>query len=756
MKKIKKNKAEEHTSSELMTIKPEHDLNTAKLSSEEIIGIRRQMKKIKPKIINEIEIIQIKATYNPNHVFKDLYKMLFNQKLIFQAAGTILKKKGATTKGVDEKSSDKFNLNIVTEIISDLKEGNYKFKPTKKLFVDKKGKPLSKDKEGQVEIVFDQKQLTKEKIKELKLRVLGILTTKDKIIAEAIRLILNAIYEPEFVRQGVNFGFRPGLGCQDAIKFHVNKSKGNEYMIEADIKGAFDNVNHDILISIIGKKIQDERLLLLIKNGLKCGIFYRGITEETKIGTTQGSNLSPLLYNIYFNEFDNYVNNDFKNYIEDLNKTQKRLIAAKNPFYVKTTKQKAKIKLQDLFNQMENNFIKYGKNSLEYQETLKIFKENQKKYKLLDKIQKNTPTLTKSRCQLRYIYTRYADDWILSTNASLKQTTLFKEMFTNWLKEKLSLELSEQKTFITNLKDKESKARFLGFTLSYHSGKIPKIATYNRYFKIRLDTVRRDKILKISKNNENLIRTKRISHVELITSIDKDRLLNRLIENRFVKKKINQHFGRSKPEWTVLEAPEIVERYNQIIRGYLAYYCINLKYKTELNFIVYLLQYSCLHTLANKFNTTISKIMKKYGKSPNIKWKTQNKIKDIENKTNSSKLISWEMAKNFMRSLITRNNLKTIKVESLNIDEICSIKTINWRTAYKLQKYCCICGTQGDIEYHHVRHVKVGKVEGFLQVMRQLNRKQIPTCKECHKNIHSGKYNGMKLKDLFDSNLVIL
>lgn len=737
-------------------IKPEYDINVAKMTPEEVIGIRKQMKKSKPDIIKEIEAIQKKATYNPKHVFKDLYKMLSNQDLLFQAAGTIMKKKGATTKSIDETSSDKLNLKTITEIILDLKNGNYKFKPTKKLFVDKKGKPLNKNREGEVETLYDQKQLNKEKIKELKLRVLGILTTKDKIIAETLRMILNAIYEPEFIRQGVNFGFRPGLGCQDAIKDHVNKSKANEFMIEADIKGAFDNVDHDILINILRKKIQDERFLLLIKNGLKCGIFYRGITEETKIGTTQGSNLSPLLYNIYFNEFDSYINNDFKNYIENINTTQKRLTAAKNPVYVKITKQKAKIKLQEMFNTMKKNYSELGKENIKYQESLKIFKENKQKYNVLDKLQKNTPTITKSRCKIRYIYTRYADDWILSTNASMEQTTLFKELFTKWLKENLLLELSEQKTSITNLKDKEKKAKFLGFTLSYHPGKIPKISKYNRTIKIRLDTVRRDKIRIIRKSNENLTKTKRISHVELIIAIDKKRLLNRMIENRFIKKKGNQHFGRSKPEWTVLEAPEIIERYNQIIRGYLAYYWINLKYKTELNFIVYLLQYSCLHTLANKFNTTIAKIIKKYGKNPNIKWKIKVKNKDIENQTKSSKLISWEMAKNFMRSFITRNNSKTIKVESLNIDEICSIKTINWRTAYKLQKYCCICGKQDEIEYHHVRHIKTGKVEGFLQVMQQLNRKQIPTCKECHKNIHSGKYNGMKLKDLFDGNLVIL
>jgi hypothetical protein len=206
----------------------------------------------------------------------------------------------------------------------------------------------------------------------------------------------------------------------------------------------------------------------------------------------------------------------------------------------------------------------------------------------------------------------------------------------------------------------------------------------------------------------------------------------------------------------VLQAPEIVERYNQIIRGYLAYYCINLTYKTELNYIVYLLQYSCLHTLAHKYNSTLTKIIYKYGRSPAIKWKIKIKGQTINENEKTSKLISWEMAKSFMRSLLIRNQSNSIKLESKNIDEICSIKQINWRTSYKLQAHCCICGSQEEIEYHHVRHIKVGKTEGFLQVTQKLNRKQISTCKECHQKIHSGIYNGLKLKDLFDANLVIL
>lgn len=125
---------------EIMHIKPEYAIDTAKLSSEEVIGVRKKMKGQKPDTIRALESIQIKSTYNPTHVFKDLYQLLLDKELLLQAAGTIIKKKGATTEGVDQTSTDSLNLGVVTEIIDDLKSGNYKFKPTKKLFVDKKRK----------------------------------------------------------------------------------------------------------------------------------------------------------------------------------------------------------------------------------------------------------------------------------------------------------------------------------------------------------------------------------------------------------------------------------------------------------------------------------------------------------------------------------------------------------------------------------------------------------------------------------------
>jgi retron-type reverse transcriptase len=119
-------------------------------------------------------------------------------------------------------------------------------------------------------------------------------------------MVLQSIYEPEFKKLNSNYGFRPGYGVHDAIQTIKTKAKSMKYAIEADVQGAFDNVDFDILLTILRKKISDEKFLKLIHYSLKCGINYSNQFEESKLGTTQGSIVSPMLYNIYFHEFDKF------------------------------------------------------------------------------------------------------------------------------------------------------------------------------------------------------------------------------------------------------------------------------------------------------------------------------------------------------------------------------------------------------------------------------------------------------------------
>jgi len=132
-----------------------------------------------------------------------------------------------------------------------------------------------------------------------KQRALGIPAIEDKIVQMAISRILNAIYENDF--KDFSYGFRPGKNCHDALERLDYLIKWNpvNYVIDADIKGFFDNMNHSWLIRMLEERINDRHLLRLIKRFLKGGYLEEGRRYKTEQGTPQGGIVSPVLANIY-------------------------------------------------------------------------------------------------------------------------------------------------------------------------------------------------------------------------------------------------------------------------------------------------------------------------------------------------------------------------------------------------------------------------------------------------------------------------
>ena len=132
-----------------------------------------------------------------------------------------------------------------------------------------------------------------------KLRPLGIPATSDKLLQTAVTMILEAIFEPIFL--ACSFGYRPHLGALDAIKelsFHL-QFRGYNYIVEADIKGFFDNIDHDLLMEMLSKKIDDKPFLRLIIKWLKAGVLEECKVINPVTGTPQGGIISPILANIY-------------------------------------------------------------------------------------------------------------------------------------------------------------------------------------------------------------------------------------------------------------------------------------------------------------------------------------------------------------------------------------------------------------------------------------------------------------------------
>ena len=132
-----------------------------------------------------------------------------------------------------------------------------------------------------------------------KKRPLGIPTYEDKLVQKALNEILTVIYEPEFL--DCSYGFRPARNCHDALKeiSRILETRRVSYVVDADIKGFFDNVDHDWMMKFLQERIQDANLLRLIQRFLKAGVMEEGKISETEAGTPQGGVISPTLANVY-------------------------------------------------------------------------------------------------------------------------------------------------------------------------------------------------------------------------------------------------------------------------------------------------------------------------------------------------------------------------------------------------------------------------------------------------------------------------
>lgn len=136
-------------------------------------------------------------------------------------------------------------------------------------------------------------------------RPLGIPTATDKLVQSVAACVLEEIYEPVFSDH--SHGFRKGRSCHTALDEFKHNWNGTKWIIEADIRGCFDNINHDVLIGLLAKRIEDRRFLKLIRSFLEVGYLADWVYNRTYSGTPQGGTVSPILANIYLHELDEWL-----------------------------------------------------------------------------------------------------------------------------------------------------------------------------------------------------------------------------------------------------------------------------------------------------------------------------------------------------------------------------------------------------------------------------------------------------------------
>lgn len=235
-----------------------------------------------------LERIYQNSQTNHDEVFTRLFRYLLRPDIYFLAYQNLYANNGASTPGVDESdTADGFSEEKINKIIETLKNGNYAPKPARRVYINKQNG---------------------------KKRPLGLPTFTDKLVQEALRMIIEAIYEPIFNEH--SHGFRPNRSCHTALKEITKEFNGVRWFIEGDIKGCFDNIDHHTLINIINDKIKDARIIQLLWKFLRAGYLEDWRYNSTYSGTPQGGIISPILANIYLNKLDIFVMNIKDNFDE--------------------------------------------------------------------------------------------------------------------------------------------------------------------------------------------------------------------------------------------------------------------------------------------------------------------------------------------------------------------------------------------------------------------------------------------------------
>lgn len=189
---------------------------------------------------NNVLISLRKHSKEESYTYKRLYRNLYNIDLFLQAYQNIYANTGNMTKGVDNQTISSMSLERINKIIDSLKDESYSPTPTKRVYIPKKNG---------------------------KLRPLGIPSIDDKLVQEVCRMLLNSIYDESF--EDTSHGFRDNRSCYTALRQIQNRFVRCKWFVEGDIKDFFDNIDHNIMIDILSKRIDDERFLRLIRKFLK-------------------------------------------------------------------------------------------------------------------------------------------------------------------------------------------------------------------------------------------------------------------------------------------------------------------------------------------------------------------------------------------------------------------------------------------------------------------------------------------------------
>ncbi|WP_134091275.1 reverse transcriptase domain-containing protein [Olivibacter sp. XZL3] len=579
--------------------------------------------------------------------FERLYRILFNEEMFYVAYQRIYAKEGNMTEGSDGQSIDNMSLSRIEKLIGSLKDESYQPQPSRRIYIPKKNG---------------------------KMRPLGIPAFDDKLVQEVIRMILEAIYEGHF--EYTSHGFRPNRSCHTALAQIQKSFSGAKWFIEGDIKGFFDNINHDVLIGIVKERISDDRFIRLIRKFLNAGYIEDWTFHKTYSGTPQGGIVSPLLANLYLDRLDKYM----KEYIVKFDKGEKR-----RPSRVR----------RDFENARRRTVRKLKSIEDESERAVLI-----QRIKAEDKERAMFPSCDEMDTDYKRLkYVRYADDFLIGIIGSKQDAKEVKDDIKNFLDQKLKLELSDEKTLITHTED---SARFLGYEI----------------FVRKSNAQRRDIAGRLRRTYGKRV------YLKLSTETMRNKLLDYdVLEFRYQNgKEIWKPKCRSGLIFN--DDLEILDRYNREIRGFYNYYAI-ANNCSELHNFRFIMEYSMYKTFAGKYKSSTRKI--------NAKYRTNGKF-TVRFTTKSGAV----KERYFYDLGFKRKNPMTEAGFDIMPYSIFDAGRTSLIDRLKAEK-CEICGATEKLVMHHVRKLKnlKGK-KNWEKHMIARRRKTVAVCHSCHQKIHNG------------------
>lgn len=458
--------------------------------------------------------------------YNGLVKLLSKPEFLVACYESIRGKPGNMTPGTEKATLDGLSWDWFVKLADSIKRGQHNFSPIRVLVQERKDK----------------------------IRPLGVGSPRDKIVQKALAVILEQIWEPEFLNS--SHGFRPRRSVHTALGELYIKGGNYSWVIQGDITGCFDSIPHDIIMRCVSERIACARTLELITKAIEIRIQDGDSNRISKnlIGTPQGSVLSPILANIVLHKFDCYM----KNY---------------KLKYDKGTVRRLNLRYSRL-----NGRRRYSKDP----QTRINLRLMMRKHHCLDMMDPNFR---------RLLYVRYADDFVICIIGSISEAKCIRRDIRNFLKDNCGLELNMRKTVITNIA--KEGFNFLGAHISRAN------MLKNHMIKVKGKGTRR-------------------ATTRLRVNLDLHKILKRLVTARIAKwidpRQLKAR-GTALNSMVNHSHADIICFFNSKINGLCAFYSFAGN-RSLLHYVIWILRWSCGLTLAKKYKVrTLNKIYKKYGRN---------------------------------------------------------------------------------------------------------------------------------------------